>query len=384
MCYAEYEKSVYTHPKATLSINSKGRKRAIGSDNYRSEFQRDIHRIIYSQPFRRLRHKTQVFFLPHNDHICTRMEHVLHVASASRTIARHLKVNEDLTEAIGLAHDLGHAPFGHHGEDILKGISEKAELGMSFQHEIHGLRVVDKLAELDREEIPGLSLTFEVRDGIISHCGEDFSREAVPYQGEKVLENIKERKYAGFPCTIEGCIVRIVDKIAYAGRDIEDALVAGVIQQKDIPANVISELGKNNGEIVGRLIEDVIASSKKAGDRISMSESKHEALNVLINFNYNKIYLQTDVERFKKQATRAIEELYYRLVDDLNKSDRFRGDTSFLPKVPVYDVLKMFLRKIKYEDEIPNSLIILDFISGMTDNYVIKCLDELFVPKSIV
>jgi len=171
------EELYYTNPNATLSKNSKGRKINLPSDNYRSEFQRDVHRIIYSQPFRRLRHKTQVFFLPHNDHICTRLEHVIHVSSASRTIARHLGLNEDLTEAIGLGHDLGHAPFGHHGEYVLSQLAKEYHLETIFQHEIQGLRVVDKLAELDRELTAGLNLTFEVRDGIISHCGEDFSRE---------------------------------------------------------------------------------------------------------------------------------------------------------------------------------------------------------------
>jgi dGTPase len=384
MCFASYEKSVYTNPLATLSINSRGRKRKIIEDGYRSEFQRDIHRIIYSQPFRRFRHKTQVFFLPHNDHICTRMEHVLHVASASRTIARHLKLNEDLAEAIGLSHDLGHAPFGHHGELILKDIAETAKLKISFQHEIHGLRVVDILAELDREKLAGLNLTFEVRDGIISHCGEDTSREAIPYKGEKKLEDIKERKDAGFPCTMEGCIVRIVDKIAYAGRDIEDALVAGIIEQEKIPKEIVNELGQNNGDFVGRLVEDVIENSLKANDRITMSQKKYEALTELIDFNYKNIYQHPNVERFKKQATRALQELYSRLVEDLDKSDRLRGDKSNLPEVSVYDVLNDFINKIQYNDNDSNPLIVLDFISGMTDNYVLRCLEELFVPKSIV
>jgi dGTPase len=161
MCHPFDESKIYKSQYATLSRNSKGRKHKLKPDGYRTEFQRDIHRIIYSQPFRRLRHKTQVFFLPNNDHICTRMEHVLHVASASRTVARHLQLNEDLAEAIGLGHDLGHSPFGHHGESVLKGICEckKYNLDISFQHEINGLRVADKLAELDREPNPGLNLT---------------------------------------------------------------------------------------------------------------------------------------------------------------------------------------------------------------------------------
>lgn len=379
----DYEKALYTNSHAKLSQDSKGRAKHIDDDPYRTEFERDIHRIMYSQPFRRLRHKTQVFFLPNNDHICTRLEHVLHVASASRTVARRLRLNEDLTEAIGLAHDLGHAPFGHHGEDVLKRLSEKYKTGISFEHEIHGLRVVDKLAALDREEQCGLNLTFEVRDGIISHCGEDLSSVATPQSGEKKLELIKTRKDAGTACTMEGCIVRLVDKITYAGRDVEDALVAGLIREADIPRKIVNVLGNNNGEIVGCLLEDVINYSEKAGDKISISDEKHEALCALIKFNYSTIYSHKDVERFKKQATSALEELFSRLFSDLNKSNRLKSEED-LPKASVYDTLKIFIQKVGYSDEDPNALIVLDFISGMTDNYVIKCLDELFVPKHIV
>jgi dGTPase len=308
------------------------------------------------------------------------MEHVLHVASASRIVARHLKLNEDLTEAVGLAHDLGHAPFGHHGEAVLKRLSECSGTGISFEHEIHGLRVVDKLAELDREDQPGLNLTFEVRDGIISHCGEDFSPESIPHSGEKDLTAIRSRRDAGHPCTLEGCIVRVVDKIAYAGRDVEDALVAELIDETCIPRDIAGELGKNNGEIVGRLLEDVIRYSENAVDRIGMSKEKHEALQALIKFNYEEIYHQKAVERFKKQATYALEELYARLHKDLDTSDRLK-DLVDLPDVSVYKTLGKFIRKVGYDEGDPNSLIVLDFISGMTDNYVIQCLDELFVPK---
>ncbi len=188
------EKELYTNKNAAFSAKSRGRKKSMDSDPYRNEFQRDIHRIIYSQPFRRLRHKTQVFFLPNNDHICTRIEHSLHVASASRTVARRLGLNEDLAEAIGLGHDIGHAPFGHHGEDVLKQLAKDKGLTVTFQHEMHGLRVVDSLAELDREPKPGLNLTYEVRDGIVSHCGEDFSREIVPELNYKELESISNRR----------------------------------------------------------------------------------------------------------------------------------------------------------------------------------------------
>ena len=272
----DYEKSVYTNPDAALSENSKGRKNGLETDDNRTEYQRDIHRIIYSQPFRRLRHKTQVFFSPDNDHICTRMEHVVHVASASRTIARHLRFNEDLAEAIGLAHDIGHAPFGHHGEKVLTDLYKKAGFDMPFQHEVNGLRVVDKLAELDREPESGLNLTYEVRDGIISHCGEPpHNREIFPDKDYKNLESIKKRKEARYPCTFEGCIVRMVDKIVYAGRDIEDALVAGLIKEDVIPPDIVEILGNNNDEIINTLLSDLIKYYNKFPDRIGLSEEKH-------------------------------------------------------------------------------------------------------------
>ncbi|HHT9124475.1 MAG TPA: deoxyguanosinetriphosphate triphosphohydrolase family protein [Candidatus Brocadiia bacterium] len=378
------EESIYKNPITTLSINSKGRKKPLKQDGYRTEFQRDIHRIIYSQPFRRLRHKTQVFFLPKNDHICTRMEHVLHVASASRTVARHLQVNEDLVEAIGLGHDVGHAPFGHHGEKVLSDLSKRFNLNINFQHEVHGLRVVDKLAELDRETEAGLNLTYEVRDGIISHCGEEFSNELVPERNNKDLEKINDRKDALMPCTIEGCVVRMVDKIVYAGRDIEDALVAGLIKEDSIPKDIINGLGENNGKIIGTLLEDLVNYSKANPGKIVLSNEKHELLKKLIEFNYKEIYRSGAVDKYKKHATRALEELFTRLLDDLKKTDRLRKNPDSLPDAKVYDVLDKFIKKINYSEEEPNALIVLDFMAGMTDNYVVNTISDIFVPKGII
>lgn len=384
MCKPFDEKLIYTSPYAALSCNSKGRTNYLDSCKYRSEYQRDIHRIIYSQSFRRLRHKTQVFFLPNNDHICTRMEHVLHVASASRTVARHLRLNEDLAEAIGLGHDLGHAPFGHHGESVLNSISKREGLQQSFQHEIHGLRVVDKLAELDREPTAGLNLTYEVRDGIISHCGEDFNTHILnPHKGDKELEQIQDRKSCGMPTTLEGCIVRIVDRITYAGRDIEDAIVAGLIDANAIPADIVKELGYNNGEIIGNLLIDLIEFSKNNEGAIGLSTDKHQALLKLIKWNYENIYKCSDVEKFKKQATLAIEELFGRLVSDMRRTNRLTAGVQELPDASVYKVLMSFISKVGYTEADSDGLIVLDFISGMTDNYLVKCLDEVFVPKCI-
>ena len=164
-------------PSKYATIGTRGRRKPQKPDQFRTEFQRDVHRIIYSQSFRRLRHKAQVFYFPQNDHISTRMDHVRFVASAARTVARCLGLNEDLAEAIGLSHDIGHAPFGHQGEKFLCEIIDCCprlkKIIPEFSHEVYGLRVVDSIAKRDRER-PGLNLTWEVRDGIVSHCGEDF------------------------------------------------------------------------------------------------------------------------------------------------------------------------------------------------------------------
>jgi len=182
---------------------------------------------------------------------------VLFVASAARTVARCLNLNEDLAEAIGLAHDIGHAPFGHQGETFLKEIIKHnpslTNVLPSFSHEVYGLRVVDKIAKRDRER-PGLNLTWEVRDGIISHCGEDFKTcKLVPGDKDKELEKIIGRKDAGSPTTLEGCIVRLIDKVAYCGKDIEDAIAAETIKPGEIPGSIKTELGHTNGKIVGTI-----------------------------------------------------------------------------------------------------------------------------------
>lgn len=287
----EIEEKVCTHKFAALSINTKGRERELDKSVHRTEYQRDVHRIVFSQPFRRLKHKTQVFYKPDNDHICTRMEHAIHVASISRNIARCLGLNEDLAEAIGLGHDLGHAPFGHHGETAIRNICSKNGLP-NFDHEINGLRVVDRLAQLDRHEKPGLALTYEVRDGIISHNGEDYDAfKIIMYSDEKKLNEISQKSDAKFPITLEGCIVRLVDKIAYSGRDLEDGILhEKIVKEDDVPDIVINELGSTNGMIIGTLVKDIINNSPVDENYISLSKQKARALKALIDFNNDNIY----------------------------------------------------------------------------------------------
>jgi len=384
MCKPFDEAEIYLNPNAMLWTKSQGRKIDQPADQYRTEFQRDVNKITYSQSFRRLKHKTQVFFLAHNDHICTRLDHSLYVASASRVIARHLRLNEDLTEAIGLGHDLGHAPFGHHGETVLKEISKEHGLP-PFKHEIHSLRVVDKLAELDRGKASGLNLMYEVRDGIVSHCGEDFKSSYItPAKKTVPLEEITLLKDVGMPSTLEGAIVRLTDKIAYAGRDLEDGLTANLIVENDIPQDIVKYLGNNNGEIVGTLISDLIDYSVKHQDRIGFSEDKFELLNILLNFNYKNIYLSKQVEKDKPQATSGIKDLFDHLLNDLAKSERLQNLSLFSERITVYKIFKKFIDTVGYTNEDDDAQIVLDFIAGFTDNYIIDSLQEIFVPKYIV
>ena len=228
------------------------RSKPIAAD-VRTEYFRDQTKIIHSYPFRRLKHKTQVFYAPGNDHICTRIEHVLHVATIAATVCRGLNLSggdwdldTDMAYAIGLGHDLGHTPFGHEGEKELAG---KLGRPKAFIHEINSYRVVEHLANHGQ----GLNLTYAVKDGIICHNGEDFAAAGLkPSTTANDLEIIKDREYV--PTTYEGCVVRVSDRIAYLGRDIEDAVTAGFITKADVPARITAELGAANTEIISALI----------------------------------------------------------------------------------------------------------------------------------
>ncbi len=388
--YKRAERELFTSQLA--QIGTKGRKQKISEDPFRTDFQRDAHRIIYSQAFRRLRHKTQVFYFPQNDHVTTRMDHVLFVASASRTVTRCLGLNEDLSEAIGLGHDIGHAPFGHQGEEFLNNIIKKhpklKKVMPEFNHEVYGLRVVDKLAKRDRE-VPGLDLTWEVRDGIVSHCGEDRSsfKLSTSDKKEKDLESIKTKKEAGFPATLEGCIVRLVDKITYFGKDIEDALETETIKVEQIPPDIKNELGDNrNGKIIGFLIRDMIENSY-GKDYIAISPQKAELMNRIIDFDNENIYHSDKSEGYKKQAEHLVSSLYDALLIKLRKENKFKNGELSKNQPFVFKVLRKFvcedMKKVYDEDEL-EELIVLDFMAGMTDNFVLRSFQELFIPQATV
>ncbi|MBT9134456.1 MAG: Deoxyguanosinetriphosphate triphosphohydrolase-like protein [Firmicutes bacterium] len=241
----------------------------------RGDYFRDVTAIIHSTPFRRLKHKTQAFYAPQNDHVCTRIEHVLHVATIAVTICKALGLDADLAQAIALAHDLGHAPFGHEGERVLHG--RTAEIG-GFIHELHGLRVVDVLAH----DGTGLNLTYGVRDGVISHCGERFEQRLSPEPRQKALSEVRDRGQA--PNTYEGCVVRLADKIAYLGRDLEDAITAKFVTLPEVDPLVRQALGSSNGQIIGTLVADVVQESL-GRDYIGLSDEKNELVLKLYSFS---------------------------------------------------------------------------------------------------
>ena len=386
--FKRVEKELFPSSRAT--IGTKGRQKKQQDDKFRTEFQRDIHRIIYSQSFRRLRHKTQVFYFPQNDHVSTRMDHVLFVASAARTVARCLRLNEDLAEAIGLAHDIGHAPFGHQGQDFIKNkiIAKKASLKEfipNFSHEVYGLRVVDKIAKRDRES-PGLNLTWEVRDGIISHCGEDFERcKLIPGDKNKKLEKITSQKDAGFPATLEGCIVRLVDKVAYCGKDIEDAIAAEVIEESDVPKDISDKLGKTNGKIIGSFLESIIKESYNK-DYIAISRKYGDLMHSMIKFNREKIYHSDKSERYGKQARQSVKLLFADLKEVYLKTDKFQNFEKDNKTPNVHKIFDEYVKDMKdiYTNSDPDELVVLDFIAGMTDSFVVRSFQELFIPQATV
>ncbi len=387
------ERELFPSPHAT--IGTCGRRKHQDADEFRTDFQRDVHRIIYSQSFRRLRHKAQVFYFPQNDHVSTRMDHVRFVASAARTVARCLGLNEDLAEAIGLAHDIGHAPFGHQGEDFLSGIFEKhpslKRLMPKFSHEVYGLRVVDSIAKRDRER-PGLNLTWEVRDGIVSHCGEDFTTcRLEPASGEKNLEQIQTRQDAGKPATLEGCIVRLIDKVAYAGKDVEDALEVKLINGNQVPVEIREKLGTTNGRLIGTFIEDMVRNSH-GKDYVAVSSELGDLLHKLISFNNDHIYRSPQAEGYRAQAEKAITYLFDDLLMELRKTNRYvsdpyppAGEDGAVPVV--YRILQQFVTEDMQNVYVPtdsDELVILDFVAGMTDSFAIRSVSDVFIPRTMV
>jgi len=362
---------------AAKNANSFGRLVPEEKCPIRTDFERDGNRILYSMEFRRLRHKTQVFFNAKNDHICTRMEHVLNVGSIAVTIARTLNLNQDLTYAIALGHDLGHAPFGHSGERVLDKCMKRLDGSAGFQHELHSLRVVEKLAtRISREKINdncGLNLTFEVKDGIVSHCGEKYNEYVLTRDLTKTpeaLRNIKKR--GALPYTLEACVVRLVDKIAYVGRDIEDAVRVRLMDMKDIPGDIRNELGHTNGEIINSLVCDLVENSY-GKDCIQLSPAKGEALEKLINENVRLIYKADKITRYEKIAENTMEGLFQSLLESLADMERLQASD-----MKVHRMFYNFIMDKNYDKNERDAQKVIDFIAGMTDSFAQSCFEEIY------
>lgn len=377
------EKKICMHDYATLSKNSKGRQIEEEEDTIRVSFERDGHRILHSLPFRRLRHKTQVFFLPGNDHICTRMEHALHVSSISCTIAKCLGLNIELVDAIAKGHDIGHAPFGHCGESTLQDIVERKGLGIPFEHEIHGLRVVDKLAVIPGRKGSGLNLTFEVRDGIACHYGEVIENELEPDFDKSPSDLVNTVRGESRPATLEGCVVRFADKVAYLGRDMEDAITVGLISRDDIPSLIKERLGNTNGKIIGTLVDSIVENNQKNPKVIMLDPEIHEAMQELLNFNKKRIYRHDLVDKYKKNAERAITLLFDEILNYLSSKSTKEWLEEKKGEPMAFFWLHDYIKNRGLKGGAPAGQIVLDYISGMTDNFAVACFDELFVPKPI-
>lgn len=375
-------------------------------NDIRSDFARDYTRIIHSNGYRRLKTKTQVFFATTSDHVCTRIEHVNHVASVSGTIAKQLGLNEELVQAIAVGHDVGHAPFGHHGESVIKSIAqEKIEKG-GFWHEKNSLFFLDKIETLrDEKGIKrNLNLTYAVRDGIISHCGEVDENAIFPRKDWIDLNKI-ERPNQFQPYTWEGCVVKIADKIAYLGRDIEDAISFKILNyahykhlklllSKYLKNENIREI--NNGILIHRFIMDLIKNSSP-DKGIRLSQNYLELMKEIKTFNYEVIYNYWRIQEFKKYATLIINTIFDTLMRYFELREftvRMSQSRKNFPSISQYfeDWLIIysnynlrFKQKRKYETQIVYDVndresyvkCCLDFISGMTDSFAIKCFEEV-------
>lgn len=360
-------------PMAFRSRNTRGRIIPEDDSVIRGPFERDMGRIIFSNSFRRLRHKTQVFFNPVNDHICSRIEHVIYVNYISTTIGRALNLNIDLIQAIAMGHDIGHPPFGHKGETVLNKLISGVDSSLFFEHEVHGLRVVDILEEHGEDE-KGLNLSFEVRDGISSHCGETYDEISLKPNRDKTPEDLLNRKPhdRGAPSTAEGCVVRFADKIAYVGRDVEDAIRAGIIDGTDfLPSDVVESLGNTNSEIINILVGDIIHSSLDS-DEIRMSEQNFNAMSKFLKTNFAEIYKSPKIVTYEKTVEimlSSLFETFMKLTTDITKAKKssnpfIRAFYSFYVGHP--------------EENCSDAQKVVDYIAGMTDSYANSCFDSLF------
>jgi len=334
----EAHEDAYLAPWAMRSAESRGRRVPEDKHFCRTEYQRDRDRIIHSKAFRRLKHKTQVFLSPSGDHYRTRLTHTLEVSQIARTAARALALNEDLTEAIGLGHDLGHTPFGHAGEDVLDRLYSEG-----FDHHEQSLRVVEML---ETGYVHGLNLTYEVRDGIVNH-----------HKGESLAETGTGRdgKPLPRPQTLEGELIRWSDAIAYINHDIDDACRAGVISIDDLPQAAIEVLGGDHSERINAMVSNLIEHSLDGSVR--MAGKVLEATDTLRRFLYAEVYPRPEIHNEIEKAKKLLEDIYHHV---LEYPERFLelGDRSE-----------------------PVERLVVDFVAGMTDSYALNFYEREFMPE---
>ena len=324
-------------PQAAKSAASRGRLRPEAEDDVRPAFQRDRDRIIHCKAFRRLKHKTQVFFAPTGDHYRTRLTHTLEVSQIARTIAKVLRLHEELTEAIALGHDLGHTPFGHAGERVIDRL-----MPGGFNHYEQSLRIIDLL----ENERRGLNLTWEVRDGIAKHSkGKSGSPVGMPD--------------ALRASTLEGQIMRVADLIAYVNHDIDDAVRAGLLRAEDVPGDLVRALGSTSSARIATLVKDVVAETVAGGlSEIRMSGPVLDAVLKLRGFLFDAVYENTTATAEFRKATDILSGLWHKV--------RERPD-EFLDRRTI--------------DEEGLDAAARDFVAGMTDRYAVRLFEQLFIPK---
>ena len=342
----------------------------------RGDYFRDQTAIIHSTPFRRLKHKTQVFFAPENDHICTRIEHVMHVATIAATICRGLnhhgwQLDTELAYAGGLGHDLGHAPFGHCGESALARLTGDA----GFEHELPSLRVVDLLARNGE----GLNLTWAVRDAIVCHNGEDTDMILRPDENIRKPQHKRER--SRIPSTWEGCAVRLADKIAYLGRDLEDALVAGFITMDDVPEPIARELGKTNDMIINSLVVDLIENSARQGELV-YSPEKLKLLSDLQDFDVDRIYLHPRLMEYRQYCFNIIDALHDYLCESYVRWEKDREQIRSEVEASFFQYLQD-MEDCYQRLGTSGAHRVTDYIAGMSDNYCLSCFEKITSPQPI-
>ena len=318
----------FLSPYATLSENSRGRLKEEAQCDIRPVFQRDRDRIIHSKSFRRLKDKTQVFLTPEGDHYRTRLTHTLEVSQNARTIAKALRLNEELAEAIALGHDLGHTPFGHAGERALNDVCP-----LGFEHNVQSVRTVDVL-EKDGQ---GLNLTFEVRDGILNH-----QTNSMPY-------------------TLEGKIVRLSDKIAYIHHDMDDAIRGGILKDEDVPKDIGEVLGYTIRERLDTFIHDIVSYSIDKNE-VSMSPEVADAMKRMRTFMFENVYQSPIAKAEEHKAETLVKTLFMHFI-------------KYKDQMPA-EYLMM------YEKGEPLERVVCDYVSSMTDHYAISLYEELYIPKS--